>query len=82
MVNPTKDKFRASVLDYHFYELMRIYSNALERENSLLFVMGFSFADDTLRKLRNVPLIQIQHSKLSFSHIVITTLMRIKTIWG
>lgn len=51
MVNPTKDKFRASVLDYHFYELMRIYSNALERENSLLFVMGFSFADEHIAQI-------------------------------
>lgn len=51
MINPTKDKFRKSVLDYHFYELMRIYSNALERENSLLFVMGFSFADEHIAQI-------------------------------
>lgn len=51
MINPTIDKFRTSVLDYHFYELMRIYSNALERENSILFVMGFSFADEHIAKI-------------------------------
>ena len=51
MINPTKDKFITSVLDYHFYELMRIYSNALERENSLLFVMGFSFADEHIAQI-------------------------------
>lgn len=51
MINPTKDKFRTSVLDYHFYELMRIYSNALEKENSLLFVMGFSFADEHIAQI-------------------------------
>lgn len=51
MINPIKDKFRTSVLDYHFYELMRIYSNALERENSILFVMGFSFADEHIAKI-------------------------------
>lgn len=51
MINPTKDKFRTSVMDYHFYELMRIYSNALERENSILFVMGFSFADEHIAKI-------------------------------
>lgn len=51
MINPTKDKFLTSVLDYHFYELMRIYSNALERENSILFVMGFSFADEHIAKI-------------------------------
>ena len=51
MINPTKDKFRTSVMDYHFYELMRIYSNALERENSILFVMGFSFADEHIAQI-------------------------------
>lgn len=51
MINPTKEKFRTSVLDYHFYELMRIYSNALERENSLLFVLGFSFADEHIAQI-------------------------------
>lgn len=51
MINPTKEKFKTSVLDYHFYELMRIYSNALERENSILFVMGFSFADEHIAQI-------------------------------
>lgn len=51
MINPTKEKFKTSVLDYHFYELMRIYSNALERENNILFVMGFSFADEHIAQI-------------------------------
>jgi len=51
MINPTKAKFKTSVMDYHFYELMRIFSNALERENSVLFVMGFSFADEHLAEI-------------------------------
>ena len=51
MINPTKEKFKTSVLDYHFYELMRIYSNALERENSILFVIGFSFADEHIAQI-------------------------------
>lgn len=51
MINPTKEKFKTSVMDYHFYELMRIYSNALERENSVLFVMGFSFADEHIAQI-------------------------------
>ena len=51
MINPTKEKFKTSVMDYHFYELMRIYSNALERENSILFVMGFSFADEHIAQI-------------------------------
>ena len=60
IVNPTKKKFSETVIDDHFYELMRMYSNALERENTLLFVMGFSFADEhilsiTQRALKTNP---------------------------
>lgn len=51
MVNPTKRKFKETVLDLHFYELMRLYSNALEKENSILFVQGFSFADEHIAKI-------------------------------
>ena len=60
IVNPTKKKFSETVIDDHFYELMRMYSNVLERENTLLFVMGFSFADEhilsiTQRALKTNP---------------------------
>ena len=51
IVNPTKRKFSETVVDHHFYELMRIFSNSLEKENSLLFVMGFSFADEHILKI-------------------------------
>ena len=64
MVNPRKEKFRESVIDLHFYELMRLYSNALERSNSVLFVAGFSFADEhiaqiTVRAANANPTLQI-----------------------
>lgn len=51
MVNPTKRKFSETVMDIHFYELMRMFSNALEKESSVLFVMGFSFADEHIREI-------------------------------
>ncbi len=51
IVNPTKRKFSETVLDVHFYELMRMFSNSLEKKNSLLFVMGFSFADEHIRSI-------------------------------
>lgn len=51
MVNPTKHKFQETVMDMHFYELMRLYSNSLEKENSVLFVTGFSFADEHIANL-------------------------------
>lgn len=51
MVNPTKRKFSETVMDIHFYELMRLFSNSLEKENCVLFVMGFSFADEHIREI-------------------------------
>lgn len=51
IVNPTKKKFSETVFDVHFYELMRMMSNSLEKENSVLFVMGFSFADEHIRNI-------------------------------
>jgi len=51
IVNPTKGKFEQTVLDQKYYDLLRIYANELERENTLLFVMGFSFADEHIRDL-------------------------------
>ena len=33
IINPTKRKFAETVLDYHFYELMRLYS----RINAIIF---------------------------------------------
>lgn len=51
MVNPNKDKFEETTLKYSYYELLRMYSNNLERENSVLFVSGFSFADEHICKI-------------------------------
>lgn len=51
MIHPRKTKFRESVLELHFYELMRLYSNALECTSSLLIVAGFSFADEHIAKI-------------------------------
>lgn len=51
MVNPNKDKFEETTLKYSYYELLRMYSNNLERENSMLLVSGFSFADEHICKI-------------------------------
>ena len=64
MINPNKRKFSTSVLDMHFYELLRIYSNALEQPNALLITAGFSFADEhiaqlTLRAANSNPTLQV-----------------------
>ena len=51
IVNPTKEKFKHTLLNQTYYELLRLYSNELEKENSVLFVMGFSFADEHIREI-------------------------------
>ena len=44
VVNPEEAKFSETVLNKYYYELLRSYSSELERENSVLFVIGFSMA--------------------------------------
>ena len=51
IINPTKEKFKETILNRNHYELLRIYSTELERENTVLFVMGFSFSDEHIREL-------------------------------
>jgi len=51
IVNPTKEKFKETILNRNYYDLLRIYSNELEKENSVLFVLGFSFSDEHIRDL-------------------------------
>jgi len=51
IVNPTKEKFQSTVLNNVYYEQLRMYANELEKENSILFVMGFSFADEHIREI-------------------------------
>ncbi len=51
IVNPTKEKFERTVIDEEYYEQLRIYANSLEKENTVLFVMGFSFSDEHIRNI-------------------------------
>jgi hypothetical protein len=64
IVNPDKQKFASTVLNETYYELIRRFANALEKENSVLFVHGFSFRDEHLRDLvlraaRTNPTLQV-----------------------
>lgn len=51
VINPTKDKFRDTTFNKTYYEMLRLYANELEKENSVLFVMGFSMADEHIRDI-------------------------------
>lgn len=51
IINPKKTKFEDTIFNQYSYDLLRMYSNELEKENSVLFVMWFSFADEHIRDL-------------------------------
>ncbi len=51
IVWPTKDKFHDTVLDEIYYAQLRRLTNQLEVRNSILLIIGFSFADEHIRKL-------------------------------
>ena len=64
IVNPDKRKFATTVMHETYYELIRRLANELEKENSVLFVHGFSFRDEHLRDIilraaRTNPTLQI-----------------------
>lgn len=46
IINPTKEKFEETLLSNVYYDLLRMYSNELEKNNTVLFVFGFSFKDE------------------------------------
>lgn len=61
VVLPQAAKFRETVLDRTYYDLLRIYANCLDRENTMLIAFGFSFGDEhirdiTMRALKNPTL--------------------------
>lgn len=61
IILPVKDKFRDTLLNRVYYDLLRIYANELDKENTLLIAEGFSFEDEhildiTRRALKNPTL--------------------------
>lgn len=51
IILPTKQKFIRTLMEHTYYDLARFYSNELEREHSVLFCFGFSFADEHIRSI-------------------------------
>lgn len=61
IILPKKEKFKETILNQIYYDLLRIYANELDKENTLLIAEGFSFADEhileiTKRALKNPTL--------------------------
>jgi hypothetical protein len=51
IILPTKQKFVRTLMEHTYYDLSRLYSNELEREQSVLFCIGFSFDDEHILSL-------------------------------
>ncbi len=61
LILPRKHKFEETVLQHVYYDLLRLYANELDKENTTLLVFGFSFVDEhifeiTQRALKNPTL--------------------------
>ena len=61
LILPKNEKFKETILNQTYYDLLRIYSNELDKENTLLITEGFSFDDEhifdlTKRALKNPTL--------------------------
>jgi hypothetical protein len=61
VILPNREKFQNTLLSQFHYDLLRIYANELDKENTLLVAEGFSFDDEhilniTRRALRNPTL--------------------------
>ena len=64
VVNPEEAKHLESVLNVYYSELLRLYSSELEKENTSLFIIGFSMEDKhikeiTLRAAKSNPTLRI-----------------------
>lgn len=64
LVLPQKNKFKETIINQTYYDQLRIFSNELDKENAILIVHGFSFADEHIfeivkRALRNPTLLLI-----------------------
>ncbi|MCA6084999.1 SIR2 family protein [Candidatus Endomicrobiellum agilis] len=60
-IMPSNDKFEQTVIKHIIYDLIRMYANEIEKENTLLISLGFSFEDKhlldiTRRGLKNSTL--------------------------
>lgn len=70
LILPNLRKFHATLMERVYYDLLRLFSKAMDKENAVLIAFGFSFADEhildlTRRALRN-PTTQLLI--ISFDH--------------
>jgi hypothetical protein len=85
VVNPTKEKFKDTTFNKTYYEMLRLYANELEKENSILYIMGFSMADEhirdiTFRAIKSNPTLKVFICSYTESAIDIITNLKADNI--
>ncbi len=68
IIMPTKAKFEQTTINRVYYDLLRIFSNELDKENSLLVSFGFSFRDEHILDIINRSLTNPTLQLLIFSY--------------
>lgn len=51
IVRPTGTEQKVTYLDNHYYEMLRVFQLELDKPQSVLFIIGFSFQDDHIGKM-------------------------------
>lgn len=51
LILPNLKKFNSTLTDRTYYDLLRVFANSMELENSVLIAFGFSFADEHIRDI-------------------------------
>lgn len=51
IVKPSKNKFSETVLEEQYYQMLRIFIQEMERNQSVLIAFGFSFDDEHIRSI-------------------------------
>jgi hypothetical protein len=51
IILPQENKYELTISEQIYYDLLRIFSNELDKENTSLFVEGFSFADEHILEI-------------------------------
>ena len=69
IINPNKYKFHDTVLEQHYYQMIRSFSYELEKKQSVLIVFGFSFADEHIKSIfeRSLSNPELQVFLISYS---------------
>jgi len=68
VVLPHAAKFEATLMERTYYDLLRIFANELDRENTLLVAFGFSFADEHIRDIVSRGLRNPTLRLMTFAH--------------